>query len=261
LSLKNQNAELQEEIRSIRTQLNAFSESLPSTRSWASIAASRSATESGTSLSLITSGENPNREPNYLRISTQPRPDDANPTTDTFTRYLPTDSANAHIRNALLNASAIKDVQVVGVGTIKTGYVIMFKDQQSTETARTNTEWLKELDNDTKLVKLRFGAVVHCTLTEDFSLPENKAHGIKKIIEENGHAAKYFQINDIAWLKSKDKPLGRPASLGIWFDSAEATEWVINNKLLIDQRYIGSIKPYQVKKKRCHRYQSFGHLA
>jgi hypothetical protein len=83
-NLKNQNAELREEIRSIRTQLDAFSASLPSTRSWASIAACRSATESGTSLSLTTSGENPNREPNCLRISTQLRPDDVSPITDTL---------------------------------------------------------------------------------------------------------------------------------------------------------------------------------
>jgi hypothetical protein len=84
---------------------------------------------------------------------------------------------------------------------------------------------------------------------------------MKKIMEENDLIAKGFQIEDIAWLKSKDKPLGKSASLGIWLDTAEAAEWVINNGLVFTQRYIGSIEPYQIKKKRCHRCQSLGHLA
>jgi hypothetical protein len=86
--------------------------------------------------------------------------------------YLQT-RANTHIRNAFLNANAAGGVQVAGVGTTKTGYVIRFKDQQSTETARTNTEWLEELGNGMKMVKPRFGVVVPRTPTEDFSLPEN----------------------------------------------------------------------------------------
>jgi hypothetical protein len=59
---------------------------------------------------------------------------------------------------------------VAGVGTTKTGYVIRFKDHQSAETARTNTEWLEELGNGTKLVRPRHGVVVHRVPTVDFSL-------------------------------------------------------------------------------------------
>ena len=54
---------------------------------------------------------------------------DANATDGTFTRYLPTNSANTHMRNALLNVDATKDIQVADIGTTKTGYVIRFKDQ------------------------------------------------------------------------------------------------------------------------------------
>ena len=96
-----------------------------------------------------------------------------------------------------MNANAPKDVQVVGVGITKTGYVIRFNNQQSAETARTNTEWLEELGNGTKLIKPRFGVVVHRTPTEDISLPENKTQYIKKIMEENDLAAKGFNIDDI----------------------------------------------------------------
>ena len=103
--------------------------------------------------------------------------------------------------------------------------------------------------------------MVHRTPTEGISMPDHKAACIETIADENGFSAKGYQIEDIAWLKSKDKPLGHTASLGVWFDSAEATEWVIMNGLLFSERYIGSIEPYQMKKKRCHRCLGRGHLA
>jgi hypothetical protein len=74
--------------------------------------------------------------------------------------YLPPE-ANAHIRSPLFNASSTQDVQVAGVGTTRTGYIIRFKDPEAAETARNNTEWLQELGNETKLVKPRHGVVVH----------------------------------------------------------------------------------------------------
>jgi hypothetical protein len=139
-NLENQNTELQEEIRSLRTQLSTYSESLPSTRTWASVAASGASRGSGVSLPQTTGTGNLEKEPNCLRISTQPKPNTTDRDDTTFTRYLPTDAANTYIRNAFLNANTTKDVQVAGVGTTKTGYVIRFRDRQSAETARTSTE-------------------------------------------------------------------------------------------------------------------------
>jgi hypothetical protein len=104
------------------------------------------------------------------------------------------------------------------------GYVIRFKDAQSAEIARNSTQWLEELGNNTKLVKPRFGIVVHQTPTEDFNLEGNKKQGIIKIMEANDLAAKDYQVKNIAWLKRKDKLLGSAASLGIWLDMAEAAE-------------------------------------
>jgi len=124
---------LQEEVKSIHTKLDACSASPHSTRSWASI------TESGTSpsLSRATSTESLTKQLNCVRISTEPQSGDHDASNPGFTS--PIDSANTHIRNALLNANATKDVQVAGVGTSKTGYVVRFKDQESAETARTKT--------------------------------------------------------------------------------------------------------------------------
>jgi hypothetical protein len=70
---------------------------------------------------------------------------------------VPIEGTSSYIRNALSNASSTKDVQVAGVGTTKTGYVIRFKNQQSTDTARANPEWLETLGNGIKLVKPRYG--------------------------------------------------------------------------------------------------------
>ncbi|KAI2870634.1 hypothetical protein CBS76997_10190 [Aspergillus niger] len=105
------------------------------------------------------------KEPNCVRISTAATLDE-DIDNERFTRFLPTEAANTHIRTALLNAKTTKEVQVAGIGTTKTSYVIRFRDVQSAETARNNTEWLDELGKETKAVKPRFGIVVHRVPTE-----------------------------------------------------------------------------------------------
>lgn len=87
------------------------------------------------------------------------------------------------------------------------------------------------------------------------ALPANKQEAIKKMMEENKWVTKGFKEDDVAWLKQSDKTLGVTASLGIWFDSVKAAEWVVTNGVVCDQRYIGSVEAYQVKRKRCHRCQ------
>ncbi|OGE46982.1 hypothetical protein PENARI_c080G09532, partial [Penicillium arizonense] len=166
--------------------------------------------------------------------------DNGNSEGNAFGRYLSTESANTYIRSALLSAPSTQDAEVAGIGTTKTGYLIRFKDSGSAEAARNNTEWLNELGNNTKLVKPRFGIVVHRTPTENFDLENANSQAIQRIMEENDLADKGFQIEELAWLKRKDKVLGKFASLGIWFDSAEGAEYILNNGLLVGQRYIGS---------------------
>ncbi|CEL10493.1 Putative Zinc knuckle domain protein [Aspergillus calidoustus] len=195
----------------------------------------------------------PRKEPNCVRISTRHTSEIDDDENGGFRRYLPTDMANAKIRSALLSIDTTKDAQVAGVGTTKTGYVIRFRDAQSAEMARSNTAWLEELGNETKLVKPRFGIVVHRVPTEDFDLEFNKKEGIEKILAENKLDEKGFEIEDIAWLKKKDRPLGQSASLGIWFNTPEAANSVIKDGFLVGQRYIGSVESYRVELKRCHR--------
>ncbi|KAJ5646736.1 hypothetical protein N7490_003108 [Penicillium lividum] len=257
-ALRDQNDKLHEEVKALRTQIEAHPPA-PPTRSWATVAAEGNATHPQPN------PYRPDRDRNCVRISTQrslvdPRDNEENDG-NTFGRYLPTDAANTHIRTALLNAPSTQDAQVAGIGTTKAGYVIRFKDTESAEVARSNSEWLNQLGNDTKLVKPRFGVVVHCTPTEDFDLENASARAIQKVKEENELAEHGFHIEELAWLKRKDKILGKFASLGIWFDSAEGAEYILNNGLLVGQRQIGSVERREIKKKRCFRCQHFGHLA
>lgn len=222
-------------------------------------------TASSGSLNRQPNHQRPDKDQSCVRISTQrlfvdPEDNVAN-NGNAFGRYLPTDSANSHISTALLSAPATQEAQVAGVGTTRTGYVIRFKNQASAEMARNHTEWLNELGNNTKLVKPRFGVVVHRTPTEDFDLENANTKAIEKIIEKNHLEEKGLQIDEVAWLKRKDNVLGKFASLGNWFDSAEGAEYILNNGLLGGQRQIGSVERREVKKKRCFRCQRFGHLA
>jgi hypothetical protein len=69
-----------------------------------------------------------------------------------------------------------------------------------------------------------------------------------EIVEDNSLATKGYQIENIARLKRKDNILGTPASVGIWLDT-EAAKWLINNGLLVGQRFIESNEIHQVKRK------------
>ena len=256
--LQDQNEKLHEKIQVLQTQIETPRPVTP-TRTWAAVAAG------GSNAHPQPTYQRPDKDRNCVRISTQrsfvdPRDND-NSEGGTFGRYLATDSANTHIRTALLNAPSTQDAKVAGVGTTKTGYLIRFKDPESAEAARNNSEWLNELGNNTKLVKPRFGVVVHRTPTEDFDLENANTQAIEKIVEDNDLAGQGFRIEEVAWLKRKDKGLGKFASLGIWFDSAEGAECILNNGLLVGQRYVGSVERREIKKKRCFRCQRFGHLA
>jgi hypothetical protein len=127
--------------------------------------------------------------------------------------------------------------------------------------ARNNLDWLKELGNGTKLVRPRFGVVIHRTPTSAANVQDGKEESINKIMEENDLTTKGFLVEDIAWLKSREKLLSRSASLRIWFSTKEAAQWAIDNGLVFGQRYISSVEAYQVKKKRCHKCQQLSHFA
>ncbi|OQE69718.1 hypothetical protein PENNAL_c0129G05440 [Penicillium nalgiovense] len=161
------------------------------------------------------------KDKNCIRISTQRSVTEAlgaDNNGDAFGRYLPTPAANAHIRTALSKTLSTQDAQVAGIGTTKTGY-------------------LTELGNDTRLVKPRFGVAVHYIPTFGLDLENRKTEAIEKIANENDLTDRGFRIEDIAWLKKRDKELGTFASIGIWFDLLEAAEWMLDNGLLIDQRH------------------------
>ncbi|KAJ5240343.1 reverse transcriptase [Penicillium citrinum] len=251
--LQEQNEKLHEEVKALRAQV----ESAPvaaATRTWAAVAAN------GRNTTPSLNHRQSEKEQNCIRISTQrtvvdPRDND-NSDGNVFGRYLPTDAVNNHIRTALQSDAATQEAQVAGIGTTKTGYLIRFQDTESAEVARNNSGWIQKLGNNTKLVKPRFGVVVFPPPTA-----EQIIQAAVKIIEENDLAKHGFRIEELAWMKAKDKVLGKFASLGIWFDSAEGAEYMLRSGFLVNQHYIPYVERREIKKKRCFRCQRFGHLA
>jgi hypothetical protein len=256
--LQEQNEKLHDEVKALRTQIEA-TPPVTATRSWAAVA-----TEGGNG-GPPRNPQRPEKDQDCVRISTQrtfvdPR-DDNNNDGNTFGRYLPTDAANNHIRAALHSDAATQNAQVAGIGSTKTGYIIRFKNAESAEMARDSTEWLHQLGNNTKLVKPRFGVVVHRTPTEEFNLESGAIQETEKIIEDNKLAEHGFQIEELAWMKPKDKTLGKFASMGIWFNSAEGAEHMLRKGFLVSGNFITTVERREIKKKRCFRCQRFGHLA
>jgi hypothetical protein len=71
-------------------------------------------------------------------------------------------------------------------------------------------------------------------------LEEDKQQVINKIMEDDDMASKGLKIDDAGWILPEGKPLGMTASLGIWFDTAEAAKWAEMNGLVCHQRYIAA---------------------
>ncbi|CAG8155241.1 unnamed protein product, partial [Penicillium salamii] len=256
--LQEQNEKLHEEVKALRAQVES-APAVTATRTWAAVAAT------GDNAIPSLSHQKPEKEQNCVRISSQrafvdPRDNDNNDG-NAFGRYLPTDTVNTHIRTALQSDAATQDAQVVGIGTTKTGYLIRFKNVESAQVARNNTEWLHKLGNNTRLVKPRFSIVMHRTPTNEFDLETGTAQAAEKTVQENDLAEHGFHIEELAWMKAKDKALGKFASLGMWFDSAEGAEHMLRSGFVVSQHYIPQLERCEIKKKRCFRCQRFGHLA
>lgn len=203
------------------------------------------------------------KEANCVRVSTQRgEADDNSDNTTTFRKNLPAEVTTAQIQKALASAPATQDTQVHGVEITRPGYLIRFRSEDQADTARSNTEGLGELGNNTKLVRPRFGVVVHRTPTEELTSLQDDDARINKIMEENEMGLKGFRISQISSLrKDKEKAIGKHGSLGIWFDTREAAEWLMDRGLLVGHTNIGSVVPYRVKEIRRYRCQGFGHLA
>jgi hypothetical protein len=275
-ALKDQNDHFQREIKNLQDEVKKLQDQVSSLSAPNSPQASQASPSTGESSlnrswsSLFTndSSVSPNssasrqgkKEPNCIRISTPWNPTDANAGSN-LTRYLPTNAASNRIKDALQNDSATQNVRVAGIGVTQKGYLIRFRDKQSAETAYNNTGWLQELGHGIKIDKPRFGVVVHGAPTNEVTFTDDKTESINKIMDENELAIKGFQIEDVAWLKKKEAPLGTRASLGIWFNSARAAEWARNDGMLFGDEYIGSVEAYEMKKKRCYKCQTLGHLA
>jgi hypothetical protein len=152
-----------------------------------------------------------------------------------------------------------KDVEVAGVNTTRTGYVVRCKDEQSAATAKTHTGLLQELGNNTKLVKPRYPVVVHRFPTDGIVLPDNEHEFIRQLMEENEMQDQNAHIDEATWLIAKGKPVGYLATLGIWVDTEVAAQEAITHGLVYGQRYMG-VSAYDPGKKKCYNCSEPGHF-
>ncbi|CRL30973.1 BTB/POZ fold [Penicillium camemberti] len=199
--LQEQNEKLHDEVKALRTQIETNPPET-ATKTWAAVAAG-----GGNSSSLV-SPQRTERDQYCIRTSAQ----------RTFVDPRDNDNSDGN------TDAATQDGQLAGIDTTKTGYIIRFKNSESAGMARTNTEWQHKLGNNTRLVKPRFGVVVHRTPTEDSDIETGATQAAEKITAENDLADHSFHIEELAWMKAKDKTLRKFASLGVWFDSPEGVE-------------------------------------
>jgi hypothetical protein len=254
-ALQNQVTDLSEKLDKVNWELETTRQRQSQQRSWARVAAQPPINtlpqsyrkQSGNSLRVI-------------KISTAPPQADQDMPDDQLKKDMPQDTAAKHISDALSSCDSTKDVEVLGVGTTKTGYLIRFRTDKGKETAEKNTEWVEKLGDNTKITRPRYGVVVHLTPTEEVQI-DAKDRSIEKISEENDLTQLGHQIEDIAWMKKKDAPLGRHASLGVWFSSEQAAQHAVYNGLTFGQQFTGRVEYYRMERKRCFRCQAHGHLA
>lgn len=257
--VKSQNLELQGTVRSLESKLGQTTASLTPPRSWASIANGGSATQASTGPTAPTNHSQLTKEPHCLRISTKATRTGDEVNEENLARNLPIGRAIGLIRGALLKTDKTKDVEVTGVNTTRTGYVVRCKDAQSAATAKAHTEWLQELGNNTKLVKPRFPVVVHRFPTDGIMLPDNEHEFIHQLMEENEMQARNAQIDEATWLIEKGKALGYQATLGIWFDTEAAQQEAITHGIVYGQRHIG-VSAYDLERKKCYNCREPGHF-
>lgn len=257
--VKSQNTELQSAVRSLESKLEQTTASLPPPRSWASVANGGSATQASTGPTAPTNYPQPTKEPHCLRISTKANRTEDEVNEENLTRNLPIGKAIGLIRGALLKTDKTKDVEVTGVNTTRTGYVVRCKDEQSAATAKTHTEWLQKLGNKTKLVKPRHPVVVHRFPTDGIVLPDNEHEFIRQLMEENDMPARNFQIDQATWLIENGKRPGYHATLGLWFDTKDAAQEAITHGIVYGQRHI-RVSDYDPERKKCYNCRKPGHF-
>lgn len=245
---------LSDQVKKLESKLQPQTTTLQrQPQNWASVAAQ------GAFQTPPTYNRQPGNNPTTILIDVPPPAPDQTPANG-FTRNLPTPTAVNLISRALKSQEPTKQTEVLGAKATKRGYLIRFKSEEAKQLATQNQGWTAALGKDTKINRPKFGVVVHRTPTAEVKI-EEKEKAIQKITQENKPPDVNIQIEEIAWMKKKDTPLGHYASLGIWFNTAEAAQNAVQNGLLFGQEIVNRVEFYRMERKRCYRCQSFGHLA
>jgi hypothetical protein len=259
-SLKNQNAELQEEIRSLQAQLNAFSASLPSTESWASVAASRSITESATSFPQANT-EKQNREPSHQLVI-----DVSCVNGKVAEKVSTTEIAKQTITQGIrdidrLVGATVKDFRIWHKDN--STKVIKFSVEKEKEAAfrQTTTQWLESHIPGARLIGPKWHAVkadwIEVSLAMDTESGKVSKSAMERFGKENG-----VEVCTMRWL-GRPRPSGQHASVVIKVGTKEDAAKLLGS----DSVSFGGggviVSPFEERRTpiACFRCRRFGHRA
>ena len=256
--LKTQNTELQEEIRSLRTQLETFSTSPPSTQTWASVAAS----ERPAGSDIITSrtmdaGKADNRQL-VVDIS---RVREA-----TIEKVASIEAAKQAIQQGIdgierLSGAEIKDFRVWR--TNNSASVIKFSVEKNKEAIfrQTTAEWLEPHIPGARLVGPKWHAVKADWIEVPLAMDMNSGKVSKSAMEcfgiENG-----VEVCTMRWL-GRPRPSGQHASVVVKVATKEDAEKLLRS----DSVTLGGggimVSPFEERRTpvACFRCRRFGHRA
>jgi hypothetical protein len=257
-SLKIQNAELQEEIRSLRTQLDTFSVSPPSTQTWASIAVSEHPAGSGAmTLRTMDTGK-----ADYRQLVV----DVSRIRETTIERVASTEVAKQAIQQGIngierLAGAEIKDFRVWRMNN--SASVIKFSVERNKEAIfrQTTSEWLEPHIPGARLVGPKWHAVkadwIEVPLAMDIDSGKVSKSAMERFGTENG-----VEVCTMRWL-GQPKPSGQHASVVVKVATKEDAEKLLRS----DSVTLGGggimVSPFEERRTpvACFRCRRFGHRA
>lgn len=263
--LKTQNTELQEEIRSLRTQLETFSTLPPSTQTWASIAANEYPAESGTALSQTTNARTMNKSKSK-DCGRQLVIDVSRVREAIMERVASTEVAKQAIQQGIdgterLAGAALRDFRVWRMNN--NASVIKFSVEKDREAAfrQTTAEWLEPHIPGARLVGPKWYAVkadwIEVSLAMDMDSGKVSRSAMERFGTENG-----VEVCTMRWL-GQPRPNGQHASVVIKVATKEDAEKLLRSESVTLGGGGIMVSPFEERRTpvACFKCRRFGHRA
>jgi hypothetical protein len=260
-SLKNQNAELQEEIRSFRQQLTTSSAPVPLTQSWAAVTARGDVSGLEPNLSQATNSQTPNTELNCQLVI-----DVGQVREEELERVVTTEAAKQTITQGMkevegLTGAVLKDFQVWR--TNNSTNIIKFSVEQDKEPMfrQTTAQWLEPHISGARLIGPKWYAVkadwIEVPLAMDIDSGKVSKSAMERFGIENG-----VEVCTMRWL-GKTRPSGQHASVVIKVSTKVDAERLLRTGSATFRGGAVIVSPFEERRTpiACFKCRRFGHKA